>query len=74
MNDNQKEFLDKLAGLFDEYSIGIVQARGNRIVFGSNDSELMFETFRADKFYNLSTMQTQYAADPVDVTEPAAEP
>ena len=68
MDDNQKEFLDRLDALLTEYSIDRVKY-DTAIRFISNGSELRFDSYSGGRFEKVETTTPTYTPPEPD-TEP----
>lgn len=61
MNENQRNFLDELAELFDKYSIDqVVSINEGRITFESNGSTLTINAYCDGVFRGIYTTANHY--------------
>ncbi len=60
MNNNQENFLNELAQLFEKYSIDGAYVADKSFKFQSHEETLSFQYYRDDAFFDVITYKTKY--------------
>ena len=64
MNDNQRNFLNELAQLFEKYSIDYAYVTDKGFEFQSHEESISFQSYKGETFFNVRTYCPEY-----DVTD-----
>ena len=60
MNDNQKNFLNELAQLFEKYSIEYAYVTDKGFELKSYEESISFQSYKDDTFFNVRTYKSEY--------------